>query len=66
MVIEAAAGEALADDAARLARAAQDAGVDVALELTDDSVHSFVLFEFLPEARAALERLAAQVMVAGH
>ena len=29
------------------------------LELVEDSVHSFVLFEFLPETQAALEALSA-------
>jgi salicylate hydroxylase len=54
LTIRAAAGEALADDARRLADAARAAGVDVTLALVEDSVHSFVLFGFLPEAQAAL------------
>jgi salicylate hydroxylase len=54
LTIRAAAGEALADDARRLAEAARAADVDVSLELVEDSVHSFVLFGFLPEAQAAL------------
>ena len=29
------------------------------LELVQDTVHSFVLFEFLPESGAALNQLAA-------
>jgi salicylate hydroxylase len=61
MLIEAAAGEALADDAARLAQAAERAGVEATLELVEDSVHSFVLFGFLPETDDAVERLAARV-----
>ena len=52
--IRAAAGEALADDARRLAEVARAADVEVSLELVEDSVHSFVLFRFLPEAQAAL------------
>jgi salicylate hydroxylase len=56
--VSAAAGEALADDALALADAAGLAGVDAALELVEDSVHSFVLFGFLPEARATVARLA--------
>jgi salicylate hydroxylase len=58
LLVQAAAGEALADDAVRLARAAGAAGVDVTLELVEDSVHSFVLFDFLPETQAALEQLS--------
>jgi len=58
LLIQAAADEALADDARGLAAAAEAAGVDVTLELVDDSVHSFVLFGFLPEAQAALAALA--------
>ena len=53
LLIQAAEGEALADDARGLAAAAEAAGVDVTLELVEDSVHSFVLFGFLPETRAA-------------
>ena len=59
MLVQAAAGEALADDARTLAAAAEAAGVDVTLELEDDSVHSFVLFDFLPETERALGQLAA-------
>ena len=61
LLIQAAAGEALADDARGLAAAAEAAGVDVTLELVEDSVHSFVLFDFLPETQAALEALSASV-----
>jgi salicylate hydroxylase len=61
LLIQAATGEALADDARGLAAAAEAAGVDVTLELVEDSVHSFVLFDFLPETEAALEALAAHV-----
>jgi salicylate hydroxylase len=58
LLVQAAAGEALADDARRLHDAALRAGVDVALELVEDTVHSFVLFDFLPESHTALERMA--------
>jgi len=54
LTIRAAAGEAFADDARRLAEAARAADVDVSLERVADSVHSFVLFGFLPEARPTL------------
>ena len=56
LLIQAAEGEALRDDAERLAEAAVAAGVAVTVELIPDTVHSFVLFDFLPEARSALER----------
>ncbi len=56
--VYAADGEALHDDAVRLAAAARAAGVEVRLEIVPDSVHSFVLFPFLPEAGAALRALA--------
>jgi len=56
LLIQAAEGEALRDDADRLAHAAVVAGVRTTLELVPDTVHSFVLFDFLPEARSALER----------
>jgi hypothetical protein len=32
--------------------------VPATLELVPDTVHSFVLFDFLPETRSALERFA--------
>jgi len=56
LLIQAAAHEALRDDATRLAEAAQVAGTSVSLELVQDSVHSFILFEFLSEARRAVTR----------
>jgi salicylate hydroxylase len=58
LLIHAAAGESLADDATLLARTAATAGVEVTLNLIEDSVHSFVLFACLPETTAALEQLA--------
>ena len=61
MLIQAAAGEALLDDARRLAAAAERAGVPVMLDLVEDSVHAFILFDFLPETQEALDRFAAFV-----
>jgi salicylate hydroxylase len=61
MLIQAAANEALADDANRLAAAAEHAGVTVALIMVPDSLHAFPLFEFLPESKAALAQFAAFV-----
>ena len=64
LLVQAAAQEALRDDATGLAAAARAAGVSVTLELVEDSVHSFVLFAFLPEsARGA--RGAARARRAG-
>jgi salicylate hydroxylase len=54
LYIAAAAGETLRDDATRLADAARDAGVSVTLELIDDTVHSFVLFDNLAESRRVI------------
>jgi salicylate hydroxylase len=59
LLIQAAEGEALRDDARRLAEVADAADVQVTLQLVQDTVHSFVLFDFLPETRAALEQFAA-------
>ncbi len=61
LLIHAAADEALRDDAVRLAHVAKQAGLDVEIELLPDTVHSFVLFDFLPEARQALAQFAAFV-----
>lgn len=55
MLIHAAEGEMLRDDAARIAEAADDAQ----LRLFPDTVHSFVLFPYLPEAEEALQELAS-------
>jgi salicylate hydroxylase len=59
LLIHAAAGEALADDARRLSASAARAGVDVTLTMFPDTVHSFVLFDFLPETADALKQLVA-------
>lgn len=59
MLVHVAREEALRDDALRLVERAQRAGVDVTLHAVEDSVHSFPLFGFLPEAEAAAEHLAS-------
>jgi salicylate hydroxylase len=59
MLIHAAANEALADDALRLAAAAERAGIPVTLKLFEDSLHAFALFDFLPETKAVLDQFAA-------
>lgn len=59
LLIHCASGEALEDDAVRLAQRAEEAGVPVSLETFDDSVHAFALFPFLPEAATAFAETAA-------
>jgi salicylate hydroxylase len=61
LLIQAAEGEALRDDATQLAEAAAAAGVPVTVKLVPDTVHSFVLFGFLPETAAALDEFAGHV-----
>ena len=59
MLIHAGAAELLADDALLLAGAARRAGVEVTCELYDRMIHVWHgFFPGLPEATAALERLA--------
>jgi salicylate hydroxylase len=58
LLIHAAREEALCTGAALLAEHARDAHVDVQFSAVEDSVHSFVLFDYLPEAAQALEELA--------
>ena len=59
LLIQAAEPEALFSTAERLAGRAGGAGVPVTFSPVADSVHSFILFEFLPEADRALAELAA-------
>lgn len=56
MLVAAARDEALSDDAIMIARSS---GAE--LVLIEDSVHSFVLFDYLPETKAVLERFTALV-----
>jgi salicylate hydroxylase len=58
LLIHVAAAEALSGQAARLADRARGAGVRVTFRPVEDSVHSFVLFDFLPESRQALADFA--------
>jgi len=65
LLVHAADDEALRDDAQALVSAARQAGVEARLELVPDSVHSFVLFDFLPEtgeALGALSELASRAL----
>jgi salicylate hydroxylase len=59
LLIQAAEPEALFPAAQRLANRARDAGVPVTFRPVADSVHSFILFGFLPEADNALAEFAA-------
>ena len=56
-LVQVAANEALRDDAARFAIIAEKEGVDVTLEVVPDTVHSFLLFDFLPETAQGIEQL---------
>jgi acetyl esterase/lipase len=59
LLIQAAEPEALFSTAERLAEQARGAGVPVTFSPAADSVHSFILFDFLPEAYRALAEFAA-------
>ena len=59
LLIQAAEPEALFAGAERLADQARRCGVAVTFSPVADSVHSFVLFDFLPETDRALAELAA-------
>lgn len=50
-------GEVLQSDATRFADKASAAGVDLTLELVEDSVHVYTLFPFLPETAETLARV---------
>ena len=58
MLIQAAEGEVLVDDAKRLANAARAGGVDVTLQLYPERLHIFSLFPFLESSKRSLESLA--------
>jgi salicylate hydroxylase len=59
LLIQAAEPEALFASARRLADRARGAGLQVTFSPVADSVHSFILFDFLPEAGAALAEFVA-------
>jgi acetyl esterase/lipase len=58
LLIQAAEPEALFSSAAELADRARAAGVPVRFTPVADSVHSFILFDFLPETGRALAEFA--------
>jgi salicylate hydroxylase len=49
--------EALYSDAVRVVDAARRDGVEVELDLYQDSVHVFQIFDFLPESASAIRRI---------
>ena len=58
MLIQVGDAEVLLDDSTRVYRRAEEAGVDVTLEVNDEMIHVFQFFApLLPEAVAAIERL---------
>jgi salicylate hydroxylase len=59
LLVHAAAQEAMFPSAQLLAQRASALGVHVRMEAFDDSVHSFVLFDYLPETTAAMRDFAA-------
>ena len=59
LFLAAAREEALIGDATKIAERARAAGVDVSLEIVDDSVHVFPLFAFLPETDDVMAAIAA-------
>jgi salicylate hydroxylase len=59
LLIQAAETEALFSTAELLAEQARGAGVSVTFSPVADSVHSFILFDFLPEADRAVAEFAA-------
>lgn len=61
ILVQAATNEALFSDAQRVVEGARKAGVDVAGDFYEDSVHVFQIFDFLPEARSAMERIRSFV-----
>lgn len=57
MLIHVAGAETLLDDGKELARRAEEAGVDVTLEVWEDMLHVWHFFDGLPEAEQALARV---------
>ena len=57
MLIQVGSAEVLLDDARTLARRAEEAGVDVTLEVWDDAIHVFQAMAGVPEAEEALARI---------
>jgi len=58
LLIQVGTDEILLDDARRVAEKAQEAGVDVTLEIWEEMFHVFQIIPFLPETGRALENIA--------
>jgi acetyl esterase/lipase len=58
LLIQVGGSECIRDDAAAFAKKAEAAGVPVTLEVWDDMPHLWHNFSFLPDALAALDRIA--------
>jgi acetyl esterase/lipase len=54
MLIQVGSDEVLLDDARTLAKRAEEAGVDVTLEVWDDAIHVFQAMAGVPEAEEAM------------
>jgi epsilon-lactone hydrolase len=62
MLVQVGSAELLLDDAKRFVERAQEAGVDVTLEIWDDAFHVWHAFaDLLPEAREAIARIGTYV-----
>lgn len=60
LLVQVGTAEILLDDSRELAERAKRAGVEATLEVWDDMIHVFqAFFPLLPEAREAIERIAA-------
>lgn len=58
LFIQAGTAEILYDDAVRLAKSAEKAGVDVKLDIWEDMIHAFPVFvSVAPESKQAIERI---------
>jgi acetyl esterase/lipase len=62
LLVQVGSAELLLDDSRRFAKRAEDAGVDVTLEIWDDMIHVWHSFaDLLPEGREAVARIGSYV-----
>lgn len=61
MFLTASEGEVLLSDTTRFAERAKQAGVDVTMQIVEDSVHVYTIFPFLPETISTLQSIGAWV-----
>ena len=60
MLIQIGSAETLLDDATRIAKRAEAAGVEVSLDIWEDMIHGWQIFApFLPEGQQAIESIGA-------